>query len=76
MAARHNLTELCEKHLKGQHKIEIVDVFKSAAAALKDHVLVTPTLIVIAPRPGITLLGTLSDTRQVLATLRLNGHGR
>lgn len=76
MAARHNLTQLCETHLKGRHRIDIVDVFKSATAALKHRVLVTPTLIVIEPRLGVTLLGNLSDTRQVLATLRLNGDGR
>ena len=76
MAARHNLTQLCEKHLKGRHRIDIVDVFKSAAAALKHHVIVTPTLIVLKPKPGVTLLGNLSDTSQVVATLRLNGNGR
>jgi len=67
---------LCEKHLKGRHRIDIVDVFKSATAALKHHVLVTPTLIVLKPKPGATLLGNLSDTSQVVATLRLNGNGR
>src|SRR4029453_19164250 len=76
MAARHNLTELCEKYLKGRHRIDIVDVFESAEAALKHHVLVTPTLIVLKPKLGVTLVGNLSQTSQVLATLRLNGNGR
>jgi len=76
LAARQNLALLCEKHLKGRHRIEIVDVFKSATAALKHHVLVTPTLMVVEPRLGVTLLGSLSDTKQVLAALRLNGHER
>jgi hypothetical protein len=30
--------------------------------------------MVIKPSPGATLLGNLSDTSQVLAALRLNGH--
>jgi circadian clock protein KaiB len=76
MEARQNLAQLCEKHLKGRHRIEIVDVFKSATVALTHRVLVTPTLIVIEPRMGVTLLGNLSDTRQVLAALRLNGDER
>ena len=76
MAARENLTRLCKTHLEGRHRIAIVDVFKSATAALKHHVLVTPTLMMIEPRPGVTLLGSLSDTRQVLAALRVNGHER
>jgi len=76
MEARQNLARLCETHLKGRHRIEIVDVFKSASDALKHRVVVTPTLMVIEPRPGVTLLGNLSDTRQVLFTLRLNGYAR
>ena len=75
-AARHNLARLCKTHLEGRHRIEVVDVFKSTTAALKHRVLVTPTLMLIAPRPGVTLLGSLSDTRQVLAALRVNGHER
>jgi circadian clock protein KaiB len=76
MAARHNLTQLCEKYLKGRHRIYIVDVFESVEAALKHRVLVTPTLIVLKPKLGVTLLGNLSETSQILATLRLNGNGR
>jgi circadian clock protein KaiB len=74
--ARHNLTRLCEQYLPGRHRIDIVDVFESAAVALKHRVLVTPTLIVLKPKLGVTLLGNLSETKQVLTTLRLNGNER
>jgi KaiB domain len=53
-----------------------VDVFKRGAVALKHHVVVTPTLMVIEPQPGVTILGNLSDTSRVLTALRLNGHER
>ena len=69
--ARGNLARLCEEHLKGRHRIEIVDVMKDAATAHKNGVLVTPTLLLIEPRPRVTLLGSLNDSRQVLAALRL-----
>jgi hypothetical protein len=36
---------------------------------------VTPTLILIKPLPKVIVLGNLSDTRRVLAALRLNGDG-
>ena len=72
--ARRNLARLCEEHLKGHYQIEIVDVLKDAAAALKNNVLVTPTLIVIEPHLQVKVLGNLSDTRQVLAALRLIGN--
>jgi circadian clock protein KaiB len=69
--ARGNLARLCEEHLKGRYEIEIVDVLKDTAAAHKHRVLVTPTLIVVEPHLEITVVGNLSDKRQVLAALRL-----
>jgi len=74
--ATGNLARLCEEHLKGHYKIETVDVLKDAAAAHKNNVLVTPTLILLRPLPKATVLGNLNDTRQVLAALRLNGDQR
>jgi len=73
--ARGNLARLCEEHLKGRYKIEIVDVLQDAAAALRANVLVTPTLMLIASDPKITVLGNLSDTQRVLAALRLTSDG-
>ena len=32
MAARENLARLCETHLKGRYRVEIVDVFKRGQA--------------------------------------------
>jgi circadian clock protein KaiB len=74
--ARGNLTRLCEQHIKGRYKIDAMDVLKDAAAAHKNNVLVTPTLILIRPLPKVTVLGNLNDTRRVLAALRLNGDER
>jgi len=71
--ARGNLARLCEEHLKGRYKIEIVDVLRDAAVAYKAGVLVTPTLILTASDPKVTVLGNLSDTPRVLAALRLTG---
>lgn len=71
--ARDNLARLCKEHLTGRHEIIIVDVLKDAATAYTHHVLVTPTLILLKPLPKVLLLGNLSDTRHVLAALRLIG---
>jgi circadian clock protein KaiB len=74
--ARGNLARLCEEHIKGRYKIDVVDVLKNAAAAHKNGVLVTPTLILLKPLPKVTVLGNLNDTGQVLAALRLTGDER
>lgn len=67
------MARLCEKHIKGRYKINVVDVLANATAARKNNVLVTPTLILISPLPNVTVLGNLSDTTHVLAALRLVG---
>jgi circadian clock protein KaiB len=74
--ARENLARLCEEHLKGRYTIDAVDVLKNASAAHQHNVLVTPTLILIKPLPKVTVLGNLSDARQVLAALRLTSDER
>jgi len=74
--ARDNLTRLCEEHLEGRYQIDIVDVLKHTARAIEYGVLVTPTLVMIKPRPHRRVLGNLSDTETVVAALRLNGPGR
>jgi hypothetical protein len=47
-------------------------VLKSSAAALKFRVLVTPTLMIVQPRPEVTVLGNLNDTAGLLAALQLD----
>lgn len=76
LLAKANLARFCGEHLKGRYEVTIVDVLKDAATAQKNNVLVTPTLILAKPHPKVTVLGNLSDTRQVLGALRLIGNGR
>jgi len=66
-----NLTALCRLHLPNQHHIEIVDVFKYPARALKDGIFLTPTLLKLAPQPVRKIIGTLSKTEAVLQALGL-----
>ena len=68
-----NLHRLCREHLNGRHEIEIVDVVKDFQAAVRDNVLVTPALVLVAPRPRVMILGNLGDSRKVLVALRLLG---
>ena len=69
--ARENLARLCEAHLNGCYKIQIVDVLEEFRAALENNVLVTPTVILVAPPPPVTILGNLNDSSKVLVALRL-----
>lgn len=71
VVAVNNLTAICEAHLPGRHKIEVVDVFKEPDRALADHVFMTPALIRLAPLPVRRIVGTLSQHEKVLHALGL-----
>ena len=66
-----NLAALCRAHLPDLHHIEIVDVFREPQRALADGILMTPTLVKLAPSPARSIVGTLSQTRSVLQALGL-----
>ena len=68
-----NLRSLCQEHLEGRFTIETVDVVQDFQAAVKENILVTPALILVAPLPRVTVLCNLSDLPKVLAALRLSG---
>ena len=67
-----NLRSFCRDHLNGNCTIETVDVVKDFQAAVRENILVTPALIMIAPLPRVMVLGNLSDLPKVLAALRLS----
>ena len=71
--ALSNLRLLCREHLKGRCTIETVDVVKNFTAAARDNILITPALILVAPRPRVMILGNLGDSQKVLVALRLSG---
>jgi len=66
-----NLTGLCREHLADRHAIEIVDVFREPKRALADGILMTPTLVKLAPAPVRRIVGTLSQSEPVLQSLGL-----
>ncbi len=69
--AQANLNTLCETHLQGRYEIEVVDVLKAPMLALKDNVLMTPTLLKLSPAPVRRIVGALSRMQIVLDTLGL-----
>ena len=70
--ALDNLRSLCQKHLEGRYTIETVDAVEDFQAAVKDNILVTPALILVAPPPRVIVLGNLSDKQKVLLALRVS----
>ncbi len=71
--ARANLTALCRQYLPAHHEIEVIDVLREPERALADGILMTPTLVKLAPAPVRKIVGTLSQKETVLHALGLEG---
>ena len=64
-----NCRAICDEHFASGHELEIVDLLEHPKRAIADGVIVTPTLIKLLPLPVQRVIGSLSDTNQVLQTL-------
>jgi circadian clock protein KaiB len=64
-----NTRAICAEHFASSHTLEIVDLLDHPQRALADRIIVTPTLLKLAPSPQKRLVGSLSDTEQLLLAL-------
>ena len=71
VAALENLTKLCEEHLRGQYKIEVVDLLVHPKLAKGDQIVAIPTLVRKLPEPIRKVIGDLSNTERTLVGLQL-----
>jgi circadian clock protein KaiB len=69
LAAFANLKRICETHLAGQYRIEVVDLSKNPKLAAGDQVLALPTLVRRLPKPVKKIIGDLSNEERVLVGL-------
>jgi circadian clock protein KaiB len=70
-AALENLRKICEEHLRGRYRLEVVDLARNPALARTDKILAIPTLVRSLPTPISRIIGDLSDEDQVLMGLNV-----
>ncbi len=71
IVAFNNLKKLCEEHLAGKYKIEVIDLLKNPQLAKGDQIFAIPTLVRKLPQPLRKIIGDLSNTERVLVGLDL-----
>ena len=71
VAAFENLTRLCEEHLPGKYKIEVVDLLIHPQLARGDQIVAIPTLVRKLPQPIRKVIGDLSNVERTLVGLQL-----
>jgi circadian clock protein KaiB len=71
IAALGNLKKICEEHLKGRYRVEVVDLLEQPQLARGDQILAIPTLVRKLPSPIKKIVGDLSNSERVLVGLDL-----
>jgi len=71
LAALANLQKICDEHLEGRYRIEVIDLLERPQLASGDQILALPTLVRKLPEPIRKLVGDLSNTERALVGLDL-----
>jgi circadian clock protein KaiB len=75
ITALANLKTICEEHLAGRYRIEVIDLLQQPQLAAGDQILAVPTLVRRLPEPLKRIIGNLSDKDRVLVGLDLRPDG-
>jgi circadian clock protein KaiB len=66
-----NARRLCETHCAGRYHLAVVDIHDDPSSLLTNNLLATPTLVKSRPAPVRRVVGDLSQSEKVVATLDL-----
>jgi circadian clock protein KaiB len=66
-----NLRKICDEHLAGRYRIEVIDLVENPQLGRGDQILAVPTLVRRLPKPIKKIIGDLSNTDRVLVGLDL-----
>ena len=70
-----NLRKICDEHLEGRYRIEVIDLLENPTLGEGDQILALPTLVRRLPTPIKKIIGDLSNTERVLVGLDLRERG-
>lgn len=71
IAALTNLRRICEEHLAGRYRIEVIDLMEHPQRAQHDQIVAIPTLVRHLPEPIRRIIGDLSNSERVLVGLEV-----
>jgi circadian clock protein KaiB len=71
-----NLRKICDEHLAGRYRIEVIDLLEDPQLGRGDQILALPTLVRRLPTPIKKIIGDLSNTERVLVGLDLRPRNR
>ena len=69
--ALDNLKKICEEHLAGRYRIEVIDLRENPRLAKEDQIVAIPTLVRKLPELMRNIIGDLANTERVLKGLEI-----
>jgi circadian clock protein KaiB len=73
--AESNLRALCKNRLLNGFEIEIVDILQRPDVAEEEQIIATPTVVRLAPKPRLRVIGDLSDQEKAARVFGLPSAG-
>ncbi len=71
LRAIENVKRVCEGHLKGRYRLEVVDVNQRPLLAKGEQIVAAPTLVKHLPTPLRRFVGDMSNMERILVGLDL-----
>ncbi len=71
LTAFENLKTICEEHLEGRYRLEVVDLLENPSLARGHQILALPALVRQLPPPVKKIIGDFSNVERVLVGLDL-----
>jgi circadian clock protein KaiB len=71
VAAFANLKRMCEEHLAGRYRIEVIDLIEQPQLAKEEQIVAIPTVVRRCPLPPRRVVGDLSNAEKTLRGLQL-----
>lgn len=71
LRAIEDIKRICEEHLKGRYRLEVVDVYQNPVLASGEQIVAAPTLIKHLPAPLRRFIGSMANRERILLGLDL-----
>jgi circadian clock protein KaiB len=69
LQAVFNIKQFCHKYLDGKYELEVIDLYQQPELAAQEQLVVAPTLVKTYPPPVRRMIGTLSNSHDVMRLL-------
>lgn len=72
--AVENVRRICEEHLQGRYRLEIIDIYQQPTLAKGEQIIAAPTLVKKLPLPLRKIIGDMTNEERLLVGLDLRPH--